>query len=115
MPISIRIFYFVVIHTVDDLGIVKEANVFLELSCFFYDPPDVSYLISGFSAFSKSSLNIWKFLIDILLKPILENFEYYFASNIASNSNAYYLVQLCNILIFFNDIANRSSFSFFEI
>ena len=57
-----------------------EVNVFLEFSCFFYDPVDVGNLISGSSAFSKSSLNIWKFLVHILLKPLLENFEHYFAS-----------------------------------
>jgi len=63
-------------------GVVSEAevDVFLELSCFFYDPMDVGDLISGSSAFSKSSLNIWKFSVHILLKPCLENFEHYFAS-----------------------------------
>ena len=57
-----------------------EVDVSLELSCFFYDPTDVGNLISGSSAFSKSSLNIWKFSVHILLKPHLENFEHYFAS-----------------------------------
>ena len=71
---------FVVIHTVKGFGIVNKADVFLELSCFFYDPMDVGNLISGFSAFPKSSLNIWKFLVHILLKPGLENFEHHFAS-----------------------------------
>ena len=73
---------FVVIHTVKGFGIVNkaEADVFLELSCFFNDPADVGNLISGSSAFSKSSLNIWKFTVHILLKPGLENFEHYFAS-----------------------------------
>ena len=73
---------FVVIHTVKDLGIINKAevDVFLELSCFFYDPTDVGNLISGSSAFSKSSLNIWKFTVYILLNPDLENFEHYFAS-----------------------------------
>ena len=63
-------------------GIVNKAkvDVFLELSCFFYDPGDVGNLISGSSAFSKSRLNIWKFTVHILLKPGLENFECYFAS-----------------------------------
>ena len=72
---------FVVIHTVKGFGTVKKAivDVFLELSCFFDDPMDVGNLISGFSAFSKSSLNIWKFMVHVLLKPGLENFEYYFA------------------------------------
>ena len=73
---------FVVIHTVKGFGIVNKAevDVFLELSCFFNDPADVGNLISGSSAFSKSTLNIWKFSVDILLKPGLENFEHYFAS-----------------------------------
>ena len=69
---------FVVIHTVKGFGIVHktEIGVFLELSCFFDDLMDVGNLISGFSAFSKSSLNIWKFMVHILLKPGLENFEH---------------------------------------
>ena len=71
---------FVVIHTVKGFGIVNKADVFLELSCFFDDPPDVGNMISGSSAFSKSSLNIWKFMVHVLLKPGLENFEHYFAS-----------------------------------
>ena len=73
---------FAVINTVKGFGIVNKAkvDVFLELSCFFFDPVEVGNLISGFSAFSKSSLNIWKFLVHILLKPGLENFEHYFAS-----------------------------------
>ena len=71
---------FIVIHTVKGFVRVNKADVFLELSCFFYDPADVGNLISGSSAFSKSSLNIWKFLVHILLKPGLENFEHHFAS-----------------------------------
>ena len=73
---------FVVIHTVKGFGIVNKAevDVFLELSCFFDDPADVGSLISDFSAFSKSSLNIWKFAVHVLLKPGLENFEHYFTS-----------------------------------
>ena len=73
---------FVVIHTVKGFGVVNkgEVDVFLELSCFFDDPTDVGNLISGSSAFSKSSLNIWVFMVHILLKPSLENFEHYFAS-----------------------------------
>ena len=73
---------FFVIHTVKGFGIVNKAEVdfFLELSCFVDDPTDVDNLISGSSAFSKSSLNIWKFTVHILLKPGLENFEHYFAS-----------------------------------
>ena len=72
----------IVIHTVKVFGIVTKAevDVFLELSCFFDDPMDVANLISGSSAFSKSSLNIWKFMVHILLKPGLENFEQYFTS-----------------------------------
>ena len=73
---------FVVIHTVKGFSTVNKAevDVFLELSCFFDDPVDVGHLISGSSAFSKSSLNIWKFTVYVLLKPGLENFELYFAS-----------------------------------
>ena len=69
-------------HTVKGFGIVNKAEVdtFLELFCFFYDPTDVGNLISGSSAFSKSSLNIWKFTVHVLLKPGLENFEHYFTS-----------------------------------
>ena len=70
------------IHTKKGFGIVNKAevDVFLELSCFFDDPAEVSNLISGCSAFSQSSLNIWKFMVHILLKPGLENFEHYFTS-----------------------------------
>ena len=73
---------FVVIHTVKGFGTVNnaEVDVFLELSCLFDDPKDVGNLISGLSAFSKSSLNIWKFTVHVLLKPNLENFEHYFTS-----------------------------------
>ena len=73
---------FVVIHAVKGFEVVNKAEVdaFLELSCFFHDPTDVGKLISGFSAFSKSSLNIWKFSVHVLLKPHLENTEHYFAS-----------------------------------
>ena len=73
---------FVVIHTVKGFSIVNEAevDVFLGFSCFFYDPVHVGNLISGSSAFSKSSLNIWKFSVHVLLKPSLENFEHHFAS-----------------------------------
>ena len=73
---------FVVIHTVKGFAIVNkgEVDVFLKLSCFFDDPTDVGNLISGSSAFSKSSLNIWKFTVQVLLKPGLENLEHYFTS-----------------------------------
>ena len=70
------------IHTVKGFGIVNKAevDVFLELSCFFDDLADVDNLISGSSAFSKSSLNIWKFMVHVMLKPGLENFEHYFTT-----------------------------------
>ena len=73
---------FVLIHTVKGFGVVNKAKIdlFLELSCFFDDPADVGNLISGSAAFSRSSLNIWKFMVHVLLKPGLENFEHYFAS-----------------------------------
>ena len=73
---------FIVIHTVKGLGIVNKAEIdaFLELSSFFDDPLDVGNLISGSSAFSKTSLNIWKFMVHVLLKPGLENFAHYFTS-----------------------------------
>ena len=73
---------FVVIHTVEGFGIVNKAeiDVFLELFCILYDPMDVGNLISGSSAFSKSSLNIWQFIVHVLLKPDLETFEHDFAS-----------------------------------
>ena len=82
IPISRRIFQFVVILTVKGFGIVNKVDieVFLELSCFFHDPTDVGNFISGASVSSKSSLNIWKFMVQVLLKPGLENFEHYFAS-----------------------------------
>ena len=72
----------VVIHTVKGFGIVNKAeiDVFLELSCFFDDPTDTGNLNSGSSAFSKTSLNMWKFIVLVLLKPGLENFEHYFTS-----------------------------------
>ena len=73
---------FVVIHTVKGITVVNEAeiDVFLELSCFFDDPVDVGNLISGSSAFSKTSWNIREFMVHVLLKPGLENFEHYFTS-----------------------------------
>ena len=73
---------FVVIHTIKGFGIVNKAeiDVFLKLSYFFDDPMDVGNLISGSSAFSKTSLNFWKFTVHILLNPGLENFEHYFTS-----------------------------------
>ena len=73
---------FIVSHTVKGFGIVNKAEIdgFLELSCFFDDPADVGNLIFGSSAFSKTSLNISKFMVHVLLKPGLQNFEHYFAS-----------------------------------
>ena len=66
---------FAVIHTVKGFGIIRKADVFLEFSCFFDDPMDVGNMISGFSAIPKTSLNIWNFMVHVLLKPGLENFE----------------------------------------
>ena len=73
---------FAMIYTVKDFGVINKAeiDVSLELFCFFYDPTDVDNLISGSCAFSKSSLNIWKFMVYVLLKPRLENLGHYFAS-----------------------------------
>ena len=73
---------FLMIHTVKGFDIVNKAeiDVFLELSCFFHDPADVGNLISGSSAFSKTSLNIREFTVHVLLKPGLENFEHYVTS-----------------------------------
>ena len=81
---------FVVIHTVKVLGIINKAevNVFMELSCLFENPKDVGKLISGSSAFSKSSLNTWKFTVHVLLKPVFESFENYFASMLDEGNRA---------------------------
>ena len=78
IPISLRIFQFVVIHTIKGFSIVNEAQVhgFLEFPCFFYDPAYVGNLISGSSAFSKSSLYIWNFSVQILLRSSLKDFEH---------------------------------------
>ena len=82
IPISWRIFQFVVTHTVKGFSVVNEAevDVFLESLCFLYDPTDVANLICGFSAFSKSRLYIWKFLVHVLSKPSLKDFDHYLAS-----------------------------------
>ena len=82
IPISFRIFQFVLIHTVKGISILNEAEVdgFLKFPCFFYDPMDIGHLIPGSSAVSKSSLYIWKFLVYILLKASLKDFEHSFAS-----------------------------------
>ena len=80
MNFLILFYEFIVIHTVQGLVNKAEIDVVPELSCSFDDPADVGNLISGSSAFSKSSLNIWKFTVHVLLKPSLENFEYYFTS-----------------------------------
>ena len=94
---------FVVIHTIKGFGIVNNADidVFPELSWFFDDPVDAGNLISGFSAFSKSSLNIWKFMVHVLLKPGLENFEHYFASTWAECNCA--VVWTCFGIVFLWD------------
>ena len=80
IPICKNFVQFIVIHTVKGFGIVNKAevDVFLELSCFFNDSTDVGNLISGSSAFFKTSLNIWKFMVHVLLKPGLQNVEHYF-------------------------------------
>ena len=83
IPISFRILHsFIVIQPVKGFGIVKksEIDVFPEVSCFFDDPTDVGNYISGSSAISETSLNMWKFTVHVLLKPVLENFEHYFTS-----------------------------------
>ena len=82
IPILKNFPQFLVIHTVKRIGVVhkQEVDIFLELSCFLNDPMDVGILISGTSAFSKSSLNTWKFTVHVLLKPGLKRFEHYFAS-----------------------------------
>ena len=81
-PLLKNVQWFVLIHTDKGFSIVNEAeiDVFLEFSCFIDDPMDIGNLISGSFAFSKSSLNIWKFSVHVLLKPNLENWEHYFAS-----------------------------------
>ena len=81
IPISLRIFQFVVIYTIKSFGVINKADVFLEhSSCFFDDPTDVCNLISGSSAFSKFILNIWKLTVHVLLKPGLDNFGHYFSN-----------------------------------
>ena len=82
IPNCFRIFQFIVIHTIKGFGVVDKAeiDIFLETFCFFDDPADFGNLISGSSAFSKTSLNIWKFMVHVLLKPGLENFEHHFTS-----------------------------------
>ena len=71
---------FVVIHIIKSFGTANKVDLFLELSCFFSDPVDIGNLISSYSAFSKSSLSMWKFSVQVLLEPGRENFEHYFAS-----------------------------------
>ena len=82
IPIFLRIFHSLLGSTVKGFGIVNKAeiDVVLELSCFFDDPADVGNFISGSSAFSKTSLNIWMFMVHVFLKPGLENFKHYFTS-----------------------------------
>ena len=102
---------FVVIHTVKGFGVVDKAgvDVFLELSCFYDDPTDVGNLISGSSAFSKSSSNIWKFTIYILLKPGLENFQHYFA-NVWDECNCVEVLTFFGIA-FFGELEWKLTFS----
>ena len=107
ISISWRIFHsFFVIRTVKGFGIVNKAevDVFLELSCIFYDSMDVGNLIPGSSAFSKTSLNIWKFTVHVLLKPHLENFEYYFAS----------LLNACNCVVVWTFFGTRKKTDHFQ-
>ena len=97
---------FIVIHTDKGFGIVNKAeiDVFLELSFFFDDPVDVGYLISGSSAFSETSLNIWKFMVDVLLKPALENFEHYFTS----------VWDECNCVVFEHSLGLEQKLTFYN-
>ena len=94
---------FIVIHTVKGFGIVNitEIDIFLELFCFFDNAMDVGNLISGSSAFPKTSLNIWKFMVHVLLKPDLENFEHYFTS--------VFIDPLIELLPFMNYVATLST------
>ena len=85
------------IHTVKGFSVVNEADVFLEFPCFFYDLMDVGDLISGSSAFSKSSLHIWKFLVHVLLKSNLKNFEHF----LAEMSTIVWQFELSLVLFFF--------------
>ena len=100
---------FIVIHIVKSFGIVSKAeiDVFLKLSCFFHDPADVGNLISGSSAFSKTSLNIGEFTVHILLKPGLENFEHYFTFGLGMRNEAgQRLIEFCqeNALVIANTL-----------
>ena len=91
---------FIVIHTVNGFGIVSkvEIDVFLELSCFFDDPAGVGNLISGSSAFSKTSLNIWKFTVHVVLKPGLENSELAYINDILYQNQLWYIIMFLQIL-----------------
>ena len=99
---------FIVIHTVEGFGIVNKAEiaVFLELSCFFDDPADIGNLISGSSAFSKASLNIWKFSVHVLLKPGVENFEHYFNVDLKTGQTLFSLL----FFLFSSDTDFQSDF-----
>ena len=101
--ISLKIFQFVVVHIVKGSGVVNKAeiDVFLEFSYYFYDPTDVGNLISGFYAFSKSSLNIWKFTVHTLLKSGLENFQHYFTS-VCDKCNCAVLLTVFGIAFIWN-------------
>ena len=103
---------FVVIHTVKGFSIINEAevDVFLAFSCFSYDPTDVGNLILGSTAFSKSSLNIWKFSVHLLLKPSLENFEHYFAG-MWDGCNCVVVLTSFGIAFLWDDLAKHSLIS----
>ena len=107
---------FVVIHT--GFGAVNKAeiDVFLELSWFFHDPADVGNLVSGSSAFSKSSLNIWKFMVHILLKPGLENFKHYFTS-MWDKCNCVIVLEVFSIAFLWNwnDLPNNVNAMCFQL
>ena len=105
---------FVVIYTVKSFGIVSEAEVgvFLELSCFFCDPMDVGNLISGSSAFSKYSVNIWNFMVHVLLKPGLENFEDYFVNSVWDECNCEVIWAFFGIAFFWDWNEKLTFFSF---
>ena len=101
---------FIVIYTVKGFGIVSktEIDVFLELSCFFYDPANAGNLIPGSSAFSKTSLNIWKSMVHILLKPGLENFEHYFTSMWADKNHGAWFQDLMKLKFLMSHLKKNS-------
>ena len=121
-PISLRIFQFVVIHTVKGFSVLNEADVFLKLPCFLYEPMNVGNLISDSSAFSQSSLYIWKFSVHILLRPSMKNFEHYLTSmwnecNCAVVWTFFGIALLwdCSENTFFSPVATDEFFKFADI